>query len=133
MFAEVTTPQTIRRQVGDDEKARMRDHLASLMPDAAGSLLATATCMYTNTPDLHFIIDRHPAHENVTVACGFSGHGFKFASVVGEVLADLALQGRTAQPIGLFALNRFRSSGDLTRPLPRQAHVPGGGARRQAT
>ena len=133
VFAEVTTPQTIRRQVGDDEKARMRDHLASLMPDAAGSLLATATCMYTNTPDLHFIIDRHPAHENVTVACGFSGHGFKFASVVGEVLADLALQGRTAQPIGLFALSRFRSPGALKRPLPRQDHVPGGGARRQAT
>jgi sarcosine oxidase len=108
-FSETTTPQTIRRQVGEDEKARLREHLAKLMPDAPGTLLATATCMYTNTRDLHFIIDHHPAHENVVLACGFSGHGFKFCSVFGEVLADLALEGSTAQPIGLFALRRFRS------------------------
>ncbi len=106
---EVTTPQTIRRQVGEDEKVRMRDHLAKLMPDAAGEVLSFSTCMYTNTPDHHFIIDRHPAHDNVVLACGFSGHGFKFASVVGEVLADLALQGKTALPISLFALRRFTS------------------------
>lgn len=109
VFQEATTPQTIRRAVGEDEVARMREHLAGIMPDAPGRLLATATCMYTNTPDSHFIIDRHPAHANVALACGFSGHGFKFCSVVGEVLADLALAGETAQPIGLFALKRFRS------------------------
>ena len=66
--------------------------------------------MYTNTPDEHFIIDRHPAHRNVVLACGFSGHGFKFCSVVGEILADLALVGETAQPIDLFALRRFESA-----------------------
>jgi sarcosine oxidase len=86
----------------------MRAHLAELIPDAGGPLRAAATCMYTNTPDFHFIIDRHPAHANVALACGFSGHGFKFASVVGEVLADLALRGETSLPIGLFALGRFR-------------------------
>ncbi len=107
---EVTTPQAIRRDVGEDEKARMRAHLAKLMPDAAGEVLSVSTCMYTNTPDYHFIIDRHPAHEHVVLACGFSGHGFKFASVFGEVLADLALQGETAQPIELFALRRFKSA-----------------------
>ncbi|HKV44313.1 MAG TPA: N-methyl-L-tryptophan oxidase [bacterium] len=132
VFAEVTTPQTIRRQVGDDEVARIREHVAKVMPDAPGALLATATCMYTNTPDLHFILDRHPAHDNVIVACGFSGHGFKFASVVGEVLADLALQGTTAQPIELFALRRFREPGGLTGPR-RQGHVPGGTGNRRAT
>ena len=108
-YYEVTTPQTIRRQVGEDEKARMRAHLAKLMPDAAGEVLSFSTCMYTNTPDYHFVIDRHPAHDNVALACGFSGHGFKFATVIGEILADLALQGRTVQPIGLFALRRFGS------------------------
>lgn len=106
---EVTTPQTIRRAVGEEERVRMRDHLAALMPDAAGEVLSVSTCMYTNTPDLHFLIDRHPHHEQVVLACGFSGHGFKFASVVGEVLADLALPGRTNQPIQLFALRRFQS------------------------
>ena len=109
-FQEVTTPQAIRREVGEEEKARMRTHLARFMPDAAGTLLATATCMYTNTPDEHFIIDRHPAYRNVVLACGFSGHGFKFCSVVGEILADLALAGETAQPIDLFALRRFEST-----------------------
>jgi sarcosine oxidase len=107
---EITTPETIRRDVGEDERTRMRAHLAKLMPEAAGEIVSDSTCMYTNTPDYHFIIDRHPTHERVVFACGFSGHGFKFASVVGEVLADLALQGRTAQPIELFALHRFRST-----------------------
>jgi sarcosine oxidase len=109
VFQEATTPQTIRREVGENESARMRDHLAELMPDAAGRLMATATCMYSNTQDSHFIIDRHPAHDRVAFACGFSGHGFKFCSVVGEVLADLALRGETSLPIGIFALSRFGS------------------------
>jgi len=93
--------------VGADEVARMRALLAALLPDAGGDLRQTATCMYTNTPDGHFIIDRHPRWNNVTMACGFSGHGFKFASVVGEVLADLALDGRTRHRIALFRLARF--------------------------
>jgi sarcosine oxidase len=109
-FQEVTTPQAIRREVAEEETARMRAHLARFMPDAAGTLLATATCMYTNTPDHHFIIDRHPAYRNVALACGFSGHGFKFCGVVGEALADLALAGETKQPIDFFALSRFKST-----------------------
>ncbi len=64
-------------------------------------------CLYTLTPDRHFVIDLHPDHANVALAAGFSGHGFKFASVVGEILADLADNGRTDLPIGMFRLNRF--------------------------
>ena len=60
------------------------------------------------TPDEHFLIDFHPEHRNVVFATGFSGHGFKFAPVVGEVLADLAMEGRTNQPIEKFQLPRFR-------------------------
>jgi glycine/D-amino acid oxidase-like deaminating enzyme len=63
--------------------------------------------MYTMTPDAHFIIDHHPHNQNVVIACGFSGHGFKFAPVVGEILADLALDGRTRHDIALFAASRF--------------------------
>jgi sarcosine oxidase len=62
------------------------------------------------TPDEHFVIDRHPRWPQVALACGFSGHGFKFASVVGEVLADLTLDGTTRHPIGFLALARFGAS-----------------------
>jgi sarcosine oxidase len=65
-------------------------------------------CMYTTTPDEHFVIAPHPTHDRVTVACGFSGHGFKFMPVVGEILADLATDGTTRHPIALFDPARFR-------------------------
>lgn len=65
-------------------------------------------CLYTMSRDAHFVIDRHPDHANVAIACGFSGHGFKFAPVVGEALADLALEGATPLPIGFLSLRRFR-------------------------
>jgi sarcosine oxidase len=108
-FGERTTPGTIRRVVGEAERARMQEYLARFMPDAAGRLLAATTCMYTNTPDGHFIVDHHPGHRNVVLACGFSGHGFKFSSVIGETLADLALDGGTSHPIGFLSLRRFGS------------------------
>jgi sarcosine oxidase len=104
---EFCTPDTVRREVGADEVARMRGILAQTLPALNGDLLHAATCMYTNTPDGHFVIDRHPEHEQVMIACGFSGHGFKFASVVGEILAELAVYGHTRHPIELFRLNRF--------------------------
>ena len=65
-----------------------------------------SVCMYTMTPDEHFIIDRHPNHSNVLIAAGFSGHGYKFAPVVGESLAQLALNNATDHPIGFFAVDR---------------------------
>lgn len=68
------------------------------------------TCMYTTTPDEHFVIDRHPAYSNVAIAAGFSGHGFKFSSVVGHVLAELILKGETEQNITPFSINRFTKS-----------------------
>jgi glycine/D-amino acid oxidase-like deaminating enzyme len=63
--------------------------------------------MYTMTPDRNFILDQHPHQANVVIAAGFSGHGFKFASVVGEILADLAEKGHTELPIDLFRLGRL--------------------------
>ncbi|MBL8763712.1 MAG: N-methyl-L-tryptophan oxidase [Phycisphaerae bacterium] len=93
---------------GDEEDLRACLHRH--IPGAQGSLLGLRVCMYTMTPDSHFIIDRHPKHDNVFVACGFSGHGFKFSSVVGEVLADLAQRGRTDHPIEFLGLSRFQKS-----------------------
>ena len=103
----VTTPETIDREVHpaeiEDMAAAARRHL----PTLPGSFLRAKTCLYSNTPDEHFVIARHPAHEAVTVACGFSGHGFKFVPVVGEIVADLATDGATAHPIDLFDPRRL--------------------------
>ena len=83
---------------------QLRGHVQSL----PGPFLKAVTCMYTNSVDEHFVIGRHPGHERVTVACGFSGHGFKFVPVVGEILADLATTGATRHPIALFDPTRDR-------------------------
>ncbi|MBR7824845.1 N-methyl-L-tryptophan oxidase [Actinospica sp. MGRD01-02] len=109
------TPETIDREVHDAEVEAIRTHLRPRIPALPGPLLHAATCMYTNTADEHFVIAAHPAHSQVTVACGFSGHGFKFVPVVGEILADLAAEGSTPHPIALF---------DPARLLPasRKAH-----------
>ena len=104
---EFGTPETIRRDITPDEIERMRGILTRTVPGLNGELVHAVTCMYTNTPDGHFIIDRHPHHDRVTLACGFSGHGFKFAPVVGEILAELAIHGHTRHPIALFRLGRF--------------------------
>ncbi|WP_344618870.1 N-methyl-L-tryptophan oxidase [Dactylosporangium salmoneum] len=99
---EVTDPDAIDRSIRPEEVAFIAEHLRTRVPAAAGRFLRGKTCMYTNTPDEHFVVARHPGHERVTVACGFSGHGFKFVPVVGEILADLALTGATSHPIALF-------------------------------
>lgn len=101
------TPDTIDRTVHDQEIREMRDRAAQLLPALDGPCVHSATCMYSNTPDQHFVIARHPDTENVTVACGFSGHGFKFVPVVGEILADLATTGATTHPISLFDPRRL--------------------------
>ncbi|GGZ09138.1 N-methyl-L-tryptophan oxidase [Streptomyces poonensis] len=107
----ITTPETIDRTVHDHEVAEMAERMSRCIPDLPGTFLKAATCMYTSTPDEHFVISRHPAHpESVTVACGFSGHGFKFVPVVGEIVADLTLTGTTAHPVGLFDPRRFAAT-----------------------
>ncbi|HCZ36384.1 MAG TPA: N-methyl-L-tryptophan oxidase, partial [Cytophagales bacterium] len=78
------------------------------LPTGLNSIHLSKTCLYTNTPDENFIIDFLPENNNVVVAAGFSGHGFKFASVVGEVLSDLALKGETNMPIGFLDITRFK-------------------------
>lgn len=91
---------------GSDERV-MREAIHLYFPDADGPTMAMKTCLFTNSPDEHFIIDRHPELPQVTIAAGFSGHGFKFCSVVGEILADLAVDGSTRWDLGLFRVSRF--------------------------
>jgi sarcosine oxidase len=102
------TADSVERRVSPEEVSAMRRALAPCLPAlASGALTDTATCMYTLTPDHHFVIGRHPAHAQVVIASPCSGHGYKFASVVGEILADLAVDGATRHNIDLFAPERF--------------------------
>jgi sarcosine oxidase len=104
------TPQTIDRSVYSDEVDAMADFIRPRIPDLPGTFLRAATCMYTSTPDEHFVIANHPTVANTVVACGFSGHGFKFVPVVGEIVADLVIDGRTRHPINLFSPSRFATA-----------------------
>jgi len=102
-----TTPDRVNREPEPGDEADFRGALSRYLPEADGPLAQIGICLYTSTPDRHFIIDHHPHDPNTTVACGFSGHGFKFAPVVGEILADLALDGQTDYPIEFLSLQRF--------------------------
>jgi sarcosine oxidase len=102
------TPADIRRELTEEEIGEVRGILERNLPTVNGELLSATTCMYTNTPDGHFIIDRHPRHPNVIIASPCSGHGFKFASVIGEILADLVCDGETGHLIDMFRLGRFK-------------------------
>lgn len=81
--------------------------LEEWMPGAAANFREAKPCMYSLTPDSHFVIDRHPAQANVVLCGGFSGHGFKFAPVIGEIAADLALDGGSRHRIDFLSLKRF--------------------------
>ena len=113
-FREQVDPDTMDREPNARDEAALRQFTERYFPEAAGPTLALKTCMFTNTPDEHFIIDTLPECPQVAVAAGFSGHGFKFCSVVGEIMADLAEQGRTEHNIGLFRLRRFDGDGGGT-------------------
>jgi len=104
---ELRDPAEIERTVSMADEETLRGFLREHLPTVDGPRRRAAVCIYTLTPDRHFVIDLHPDYPNVALAAGFSGHGFKFASVVGEILADLADTGRTELPIGMFRVNRF--------------------------
>ena len=100
-------PDDLDREIHGDEVKRMRDYLSTRIPTLAGRYLRGLACTYTTTPDENFLLARHPQHPQVTVAAGFSGHGFKFVPVIGEIIADLVTQGTTGLPIELFAPSRL--------------------------
>lgn len=104
---EETTADTADRDVHDADVARIRAALAERIPALNGNWLEGAVCLYTNTPDHDFLLGRHPHHDQVVLAAGLSGHGFKFASVVGEVLGELVLEGGTEHPIVPFDTGRL--------------------------
>jgi sarcosine oxidase len=104
---ETVDPDGYDRAVTAQDEALIRAALAEHLPAADGPLAAAKTCLYTMTPDGDFVIDRLPGAPHIIVASPCSGHGFKFAPVIGEILADLATAGRTRHDISRFRLARF--------------------------
>jgi len=102
--------RTLCREMQPEDEATFRGALRTLLPDADGPLLSLRICMYTNTADLHCVIGRHPRHARAVVACGFSGHGFKLATVVGSMLADLVVHDRIDLPCDFLSPDRFKGS-----------------------
>ena len=104
---DATDPDHVARDVKDDELEPLRRYAATRMRGVTPRVTRSVTCMYTNTPDGHFAIGLHPDDARVTVISACSGHGFKFAPVIGEIAADLVCDGRTSRDISHFSLDRF--------------------------
>ncbi len=102
----VLDPATVDREMLAEERDRVVAFLQTHLPGVGPALRMHSVCLYTMTPDEHFVVDRHPTHSQVVFAAGLSGHGFKFAPVLGEALADLATRGATSLPIGFLVVNR---------------------------
>jgi sarcosine oxidase len=107
--AYLSSAEDLAQDGGAGDEAQIRRMLALAMSNANGPLRNMRTCIYTRTPDEDFVIDRSPVDPRIVLASPCSGHGFKFASVIGEVLADLALGKTPANDISRFKLDRFRS------------------------
>lgn len=105
--SDVCTPETVRRAILPEDEQSIRDRLEHAMPSLAGRLVRAETCLYTMTPDENFVLGTHPHAPAVTIAAGFSGHGFKFAPLIGEILADLAATGQSRHDLTMFSPARF--------------------------
>jgi len=104
---ERVDPDCYDRTILPQDEALIRAAIADHIPAANGLLIAAQTCLYTMTADGDFLIDRLPGAPNIIIASPCSGHGFKFAPVIGEILADLATMGTTGHDISRFRLARF--------------------------
>ncbi len=104
---EICDPDEIDRQVYAEDEALLRGFAERYFPDGAGATQDLVVCMFANTADEHWVLDTLPGLPQVSVAAGFSGHGFKMASVIGEVMADLAQNGTTHHDISLHQLSRL--------------------------
>ncbi|MBI1294032.1 N-methyl-L-tryptophan oxidase [bacterium] len=120
-FLERDDAERLDHESHDADEWMLREFTDRYFPDAAGPTMSLQSCMFTNSPDGHFIIDLYPGYPQVSFAAGFTGHGYKFASVVGEIMGDLAINGRTRHDIELFRHDRFHGDGSL-RPYIDRSH-----------
>ncbi len=106
-FGEAVDPDNFSRTPTPEDEAVLRGFTGTYFPDALGETEDMAVCLFTNSPDEHFIIGTLANYPQVSVAAGFSGHGFKFCSAVGEIMADISVNGETQHNIELFDPSRF--------------------------
>ncbi len=106
-FEEIGSPDYLNYEPTRQDETMLREFAARYFPAGTGPTMTLKACMFTNSPDGHFIIDLHPEYPQLAYAAGFSGHGYKFASVIGEILADLAERGESRHEISLFRLERL--------------------------
>ena len=107
-MSDIQDPDAVNRAIDKKSEETLIAYVTQFLPEACESTITMKTCLYTNTPDFNFIIDFVPDQgKDVVMAGGFSGHGFKFVSVIGEILADLAVKGKTELPIGFLSAGRF--------------------------
>jgi sarcosine oxidase len=104
---QVSSRDDVNRRVDPDEAHRFRAFVEPYFPTLPDGPVESSVCTYTNTPDGHFILDRHPAHENVFVISACSGHGFKFAPAIGELVADAVTGREPRMDVSLFSISRF--------------------------
>ena len=102
----VPSADELRREPDAEDERLLREFAKRYFPRGSGPTMALRACMFTNTADEHFVIDRHPEHQQIVLASPCSGHGYKFCSVVGEILAELICDGRTRHDIGFLRLDR---------------------------
>ena len=104
---EITSVESLRREVSPDEQAAFRALVAPYVAGLAPAPIDASVCFYTNTPDEHFLLDRHPRHQSVYIVSACSGHGFKFAPALGELVAREIVEQTTATELAPFRLSRF--------------------------
>jgi sarcosine oxidase len=104
---DLATADEVRAEVTHEEKARLERIIGRYIPAAAGRILQTHVCIYTRSPDEHFVLGLHPSAPQIVLASPCSGHGFKFAGIFGEILADLATTRATDKPIDFFRPSRL--------------------------
>ena len=101
------TADTVNRDISEADIDELRDYLKAFIPALSGPYSRAVVCLYTLTPDQHFVVSLHPSYRQVSIAAGFSGHGFKFSCVIGEALADLAIDERTRSSFDFLSPQRF--------------------------
>ncbi len=107
-------PAKLDRTVRESDERDLRNAISDIIPQLNGSTLKSAVCLYTDTPDYHFLLDRHPGHQNVIICSPCSGHGFKFSSVIGEMVADMATDRAIEYDMGLFGIERLLADDSQT-------------------
>jgi sarcosine oxidase len=108
-YEVVTSPETADHAVSEAEKgSAYSEYVRGRLPGLSDRCESAMTCLYTNTPDANFVIDFHPECDRIIIGSPCSGHGFKHSAAIGEILADLVINGETKIDLSSFTLRRFR-------------------------